>query len=194
MADLPNRPRAVMIDALSSLAHNSDVVLIDTGAGAHGGVTSFVRAADLALVVATPEPTSIADAYAMIKCLTDGGRSHDVMPRVALVVNQASGAEEAAGVHARIAAVSARFLGASPALFGWVPTDPNVSLAVRARTPFVLREPRTPASVAMARLAEEVSSRLLPHSAEHSPNADGWFVRFLRRFESPRPTAPTLAR
>lgn len=61
------------------------------GGGRTRGVTSFVRAADVAMVAVTPEPTSIADAYAMVKCLTDAGRMRENMPRVMLVVNQAAG-------------------------------------------------------------------------------------------------------
>ena len=180
IADLPRQSRAAMIDAFSSLSDSADVVLIDTGAGAHAGVTSFVRAADIALVVVTPEPTSIADAYAMVKCLTDGGRMRENMPRVMLVVNQARDEEEARAVHARIGAVSARFLGAEPGMFGWVPSDAAVSLAVRARVPFVLQEPRSSASRAMVRLAEALEARVMARRAEHAPNEGGWLARILR--------------
>lgn len=194
VADLPRQPRAAMIDALSSLSSRSDVVLIDTGAGAHAGVTSFVRAADIALVVVTPEPTSIADAYAMVKCLTDGGKLREAMPRVMLVVNQARDEAEARAVHARIAAVSARFLGAEPGLFGWVPSDGSVPLAVRARVPFVMREPRSGASMAVMRLAESVEARVLPRDSEHVANGRGWLARLLRRFDGHRGGAARMAR
>lgn len=194
IADLPRQSRAAMIDALSTLSDSSDVVLIDTGAGAHAGVTSFVRAADLALVVVTPEPTSIADAYAMVKCLTDAGRMRENMPRVMLVVNQARDEEEARAVHARIAAVSARFLGAEPGMFGWVPSDAGVSMAVRARTPFVLREPRGAASLAVMRLAEALEARLMPRCAEHAPNEGGWLARILRGLAGHRGGAVGMAR
>lgn len=194
IADMPRQSRAAMIDALSSLSDTSDVVLIDTGAGAHAGVTSFVRAADIALVVVTPEPTSIADAYAMVKCLTDAGRMRENMPRVMLVVNQARDEEEALAVHARIAAVSARFLGAEPGMFGWVPSDAGVSLAVRARVPFVLKEPRGAASMAVARLAEALEARVMPRRAEHAPNGAGWLARILRGLAGSRGGAVGMAR
>lgn len=194
IADMPRQSRAAMIDALSSLSGMSDVVLIDTGAGAHAGVTSFVRAADIALVVATPEPTSIADAYAMVKCLTDAGRMRENMPRVMLVVNQARDEEEARAVHTRIAAVSARFLGAEPGMFGWVPSDAGVSLAVRARVPFVLKEPRGAASVAVMRLAEALEARVMPRRAKHAPNEAGWLARILRGLAGNRGGAVGMAR
>ncbi len=194
IADMPRQSRAGMIDALSSLSASSDVVLIDTGAGAHAGVTSFVRAADVAMVVVTPEPTSIADAYAMVKCLTDAGRMRENMPRVMLVVNQALDEEEARGVHGRIAAVSARFLGAEPGMMGWVPSDAGVSLAVRARVPFVLKEPRGAASVAVGRLAEAVVARVMTRRDERAPNEGGWLARILRGLSGNRVGAVGMAR
>lgn len=194
MANLPRESRAAMIDALSTLSASSDVVLIDTGAGAHAGVTSFVRAADVALVVVTPEPTSIADAYAMVKCLTDAGRMREAMPRVMLVVNQAVDEEEARGVHARIAAVSARFLGAEPGMLGWVPSDAGVGRAVRARVPFVMREPRGAAGLAVGRLAGAIEERLMPCRAEHVANRGGWLARLVRWYEGNGGGAVGMAR
>src|SRR5262249_30770337 len=108
MADPPAPDPDRLIDAIPDLEHAADVVIIDTAAGVGPSVLDFLYAADLALVVATPEPTAIADAYALIKCLhagrLDAGarRDHAAQPAVALVVNQAD-PREAAAVHARIA-------------------------------------------------------------------------------------------
>ena len=59
-----------MVDALAELEQQADVIIIDTGAGISPNVLSFTRAADQVLVVTTPEPTAITDAYAVIKVIS----------------------------------------------------------------------------------------------------------------------------
>lgn len=162
MAGLDETERAGLINGLAELDRDSDVIVIDTGAGVSPGVTSFVQASDLALVVVTPEPTSIADAYAMIKCLWRGPASAALpcAAEVGLVVNQAADAAEGIAVHTRIAAVAQRFLGFAPAMLGWIPADPALPRAVRARQPLLLADPRAGASVAVVELAGSLTRRL----------------------------------
>ena len=70
MADLGDNDRQRLVDALAQLEERADVILIDTGAGISANVLTFTRAADHVLVVTTPEPTAITDAYAVIKVIT----------------------------------------------------------------------------------------------------------------------------
>lgn len=168
MAGLDPAERAIIIDALAELDRDSDVLMVDTGAGVSPGVMSFVRAADLALVVVTPEPTSIADAYALIKCLLrgPGAPQASLTPQIGLVVNQAADAAEGSAVYARIAAVAERFLGMRPAMLGCIPADPGVPRAVRARRPFLLDQSRTGAALAVTDLAATLSRRLKLRAAK----------------------------
>ncbi|MBN4052660.1 P-loop NTPase [Roseiflexus sp. AH-315-K22] len=149
MADLGTDHRSRLLGGIAHLAESCDVLLIDTGAGLSRSVRSFVNIADRVLVVATPEPTSIADAYALIKCtLTrpENERQSDrvgvvhsaARPAIGLLVNQAASAAEAQGVHTRIASVCARFLNYPLPMVGWVSQDVRVSRSVRARQPFML--------------------------------------------------------
>src|SRR5215212_3966753 len=69
MADLTDADRQRIVAALGELESLADIILIDTGAGISPNVLSFTRAADHVLVVTTPEPTAITDAYAVIKVL-----------------------------------------------------------------------------------------------------------------------------
>src|SRR5262249_14986536 len=85
MADLTDYDRQRLINALGELEQQADVILIDTGAGISPNVLSFTRAAENVLVVTTPEPTAITDAYAVIKVINKDGQSR----RVSLLVNQA---------------------------------------------------------------------------------------------------------
>jgi flagellar biosynthesis protein FlhG len=142
MANLPPAQRQAIFSSLSEIEADSDIVLVDTGAGLSDGVTSFAAAADLTLVVATPEPTSIADAYAMIKTIAQ--LRAQIAPkagfRTAVIVNQAASPEEGRAVHGRIAATCKRFLGIEPPLLGIVSADEALPASVRARKPLVLHD------------------------------------------------------
>lgn len=157
LADLPRVEREELVEQLRELESLCDVMLIDASAGIGRAVTTFVHGADLTIVVTTPEPTSITDAYALIKCVAGraGASAGGVCGRVrvALLVNQAESEAEARFVHGRIAAVCDRFLGLRLPLLGWVAQDLRVRAAVRSRRPFVLENPRCQPSREMQRIA-----------------------------------------
>jgi flagellar biosynthesis protein FlhG len=186
MADLNESERLSLLDQFAALEAESDVLLVDTGAGLSPGVTTFLAAADLTLVLATPEPTSIADAYALIKCLRSGLRLNR-RPRLeaplALVVSQARTEQEAMSVHQRIDAVSRRFLKCPVPLAGWISEDIAVGDAVRRRVPLLLSTPAAAASQDMRRLAMHLAGRLsLPVRRPAPESTSGFFARLRRVF------------
>ena len=126
MADLAEVDRQRLIDSLCELEQTADIILIDTGAGISPNVLSFTRAADDVLVVTTPEPTAITDAYAVVKVDQQGQRAP---PRISLLVNQARSAAEAQIVYDRIAAVAKQFLNVRlfDAGYMFTPFDTEVS-------------------------------------------------------------------
>lgn len=169
MAELAGHERARLMSALDQVEDGTELLIVDTGAGLGREVLAFMQSADLALVIATPEPTSIADAYALIKCSLVGTPRPS---RVALVVNQVSSKKEAESVHARMAAVCARFLHYRLPCLGWIAQDSQVVAAVRRRTPLILDEPRCPASRDLRRLACVLVENLeLRHASD--PRAAG---------------------
>ena len=175
MADLSDHDRQRLIDAMCELENQVDVILIDTGAGISPNVLSFTRAADHVLVVTTPEPTAITDAYAVVKVLSkDGGER-----KISLLVNQVRSANEARIVHGRIAQVAKQFLGVSVLDGGHVLNDDAVPQAVRRRTPFVLGSPRSPASQCIAQLA----MRLQQGAGAAAGDNAGFFTRMGRWFK-----------
>jgi flagellar biosynthesis protein FlhG len=173
MADLTDNDRQRIVDSLGQLEEQADVILIDTGAGISPNVLSFTRAADQVLVVTTPEPTAITDAYAVIKVLHREGYDR----RVSLLVNQTRYGGEGRAVQQRIAAVARQFLGVTVYDAGSVPVDEQVPIAVRRRTPFVLGAPRCPASIAVAQLATR-----LEHGVAGKLDPGGFFNRMSRWF------------
>src|SRR5690606_25167927 len=123
-----------ILDRVGALDLGADVLLIDCGAGIGRAVLSFLAAADRCLIVTTPEPTAITDAYALIKVAVGAGGSAGAgafdtglatvdAARVSIVVNMAEGASEAMAAQERIAGVCERFLGMRPLRAGWTRRD-----------------------------------------------------------------------
>ncbi|MFO0596320.1 MAG: MinD/ParA family protein [Myxococcaceae bacterium] len=147
---LDDGQRLKLVSALEELEDEFDVVFLDAGAGIGDNVLFFIGAAQEALLVVSPEPTSLTDAYATIKvlCQDAGVRHFDV------VVNQS--AHEAMGrdIFDKLATVAGRFLDVKVRWLGWVPRDENVHRAVMAQKPLVELFPSSPATRALAQVAD----------------------------------------
>jgi len=174
MADLTDDDRQRLVDALGELEQQADVIIIDTGAGISPNVLSFTRAADHVLVVTTPEPTAITDAYAVVKVIS---RDIAAERRVSLLVNQARSSGEGRVVYERIAKVAKQFLGVGLLDAGFVLADENVQNAVRRRTPFVLATPSCPAAKCIEKLAMR-----LAQGVANAHDHGGFFNRMSRWF------------
>lgn len=173
MADLSDHDRQRLITAMGELEERVDIILIDTGAGISPNVLSFTRAADEVLVVTTPEPTAITDAYAVVKVIS----REQSQRRISLLVNQVRSPAEAAVVHERIAQVARQFLSVSVFDAGYVVTDEHVPAAVRRRVPFVIDSPKSPASQCIARLAIRLQQGVAANT-----NNGGFFNRMSKWF------------
>lgn len=139
-----------LIDILEGLDTAYDVLLIDTGAGIGDDVTWLNSSASEILVVATPEPTSIADAYALIKVLNQKHKIKDFR----FLVNQARSEAEALRVYQQITAVSDRFLNVSIDYAGHILWDDLVSQSIRQRKPIVNAYPASKAAKNFGHLAD----------------------------------------
>jgi flagellar biosynthesis protein FlhG len=140
-------------------------VLLDLGAGLGPVQRGLAAAADLLLVIATEEPTSLTDAYAVLKL----HRRDAPAGEAGLVVNMASGAAQARRVHATLDAACRGFLGAGVDLLGVVRRDPHVPAAIRAQQPLLTRHPATPAAEDLRALAGRLANGLgSPIAREHA--------------------------
>lgn len=189
MADLPDSEHRRLVRSLSELEHSSDTIFIDTGAGISPNVLSFASAADHVLVVTTPEPTAITDAYATIKVLCRAREQRDGRP-ISLLVNQVRSATEANRVYERVAGVVRQFIGADLRNAGFVPADPAVGKAVRQRSPFLISYPRCAASVCITRLAMRLEAGI----AQQEKSSEGFFGILGRTLRSRRSEALATAR
>lgn len=144
--------------AVEALDAALDVLLLDTGAGISRQVMAFALASQEIVVVTTPEPTALADAYSVIKLVAS--RSADA--RLWVVVNMASSAREGEAVFQRLAAVCRRFLGLEPEFLGSLPRDEAVVRAIQRQEPFLLAFPNAAVSRAVVALASRLMGRPKP--------------------------------
>jgi flagellar biosynthesis protein FlhG len=158
LSELSAAAQRELLEAVDCLGDRYDTVLVDTAAGIGSNARFFAGAAQEVIVVATPEPTSMADAYAMIKVLS----RHCGVTRAGLVLNQVVGKEEARDVFERLDQLCARFLPVSLDFLGTIPRDAHVREAVMAQSPLVTAYPACPASQALAKLADDILSRPAP--------------------------------
>jgi flagellar biosynthesis protein FlhG len=142
MADLVEADRKRIVTDLDALSEQADAFIIDTGAGIGRNVLSFTSSADHVVVVTTPEPTAITDAYAVMKVLVRCGTAG----KISVMVNMVRNRDEAKQVFERIASVARQFLNTDIAFSGYVVSDVAVQQAVRKRTPFVQQYPNCAAS------------------------------------------------
>jgi flagellar biosynthesis protein FlhG len=147
-----------VLDEVDALDGELDVLLIDVAPGVSSNVLYFAAAASEILVVTTPEPTAIADAYALVKVLYARWERHDFR----VLVNMAADADDARAALDRLRTVATRFLPVRLQSAGWVPFDGAVGRAVRAQTPVVIAAPDAPASRAIATVADALVTAAAP--------------------------------
>ena len=118
--------KLALLTELGALTHDMDLVLVDTASGISDAVTYFTTAAQEIIVVVTPEPSSLTDAYALVKVLTS--THHE--KRFHILANNVSGEDEARRLFDTLSRTALRFLNASLDLLGWIPRDPLLVRAV----------------------------------------------------------------
>jgi flagellar biosynthesis protein FlhG len=144
LADLEESRLMELIDSIGLLEDRADVLLVDTGAGIHQGVLAFAAAADTVVLVTTPEPTAIRDAYGILKALKNSadGKKKDIV----FVVNMANSEREGFEVANRLKMAASQFLELSVKYIGCILKDSFVEQAVRIRKPFYRLFPDSPAA------------------------------------------------
>lgn len=149
LADFQKSQVENMYHNLEHLVQGYDFLFIDTGAGISKSVLGFVAAAQEVIVVATPEPTSLTDAYSMIKILV----VYRIHPTVHVIVNRAADSSEAELIKKKIDLVTNKFLKISVKHLGCIYDDQCVPQAVRRQQPFVLEFPFSKAAKAINQVA-----------------------------------------
>ncbi len=149
IANLTEDERRDFIAELAALA-NADVLIIDCAAGVSNNVISFIAAADDALIVTTPEPTAITDAYGIIKIIATEIENLDI--GLKLVVNRVKSVVEGKRVAERVINIAGQFLNLKVDYLGCVYEDPIVHTAVIKQKPFMALDPKSKAAMCIRHL------------------------------------------
>jgi flagellar biosynthesis protein FlhG len=145
-----------ILDALHEAARHYDVVVLDLGAGLDRAVRRMAVFAELLLVVATDEPTSLTDAYAVLK-LHAGDAAPDGAGEARIVVNLAKTHVAGERTYGALSRACRKFLGLQPALAGVIRRDDRVRDAIRHQTPLLVRHPGCPAAADVEAIAAQVA-------------------------------------
>ncbi len=176
MANLGPDDQGLLGEVLQAMMAPFDYVLLDTAAGLGPAVLWFNTISDISLVVATPDPTALTDAYAMIKVLFQTYQRR----RFGIVINYVQNQREARQTFETLDRAAHRFLDLRLDYLGAVPADPAVKKAVREQVPFLHSASNSKAAQSLVELADRLR-HLRSHQLESAkPSDQGLKVQILR--------------
>ncbi len=170
IANLSEEERQIFIHELSELS-SADVIIIDTSAGVSNNVLSFIAAADEAIIVTTPEPTAITDAYGIIKIIAT--EIDNLSLNLKLIVNRVRSVTEGKKVAERVINIAGQFLNLKVDYLGYVYDDPAVHQAVLRQRPFLAMDAKGKASICVQHMVGRLE--------KVSVGENGGIGRFLRK-------------
>ena len=153
LANISERQMAYLIDNFEYLDSISDIILVDTGAGISKSVINFVKASNETVIVTTPEPTSITDAYALIKTIRE---EESDIPEFKIVVNKVDNIKEGIEIYDKLQKVSAKFLDIKLDYLGSIPYDNNLVKAVKQQRPAAVSFPNSPFSKSLEAMSAKI--------------------------------------
>ncbi|UHA73919.1 MinD/ParA family protein [Paenibacillus sp. 481] len=180
LLDLPTEQLESFLQQMEALADRYDVILFDTGAGLSKETIRFISAADETFVVTTPEPPSIADAYALIKVVS--GMFSDTQFR--LVINRAMDWNEGQQTANKLQSVAQQFLKIELPTLGYLFDDPLVMQAVKKQMPFSLLYPDSIVSKQIRQLAQVYVKGQQQTDHNHNGGVKQFLHKWLRRWSN----------
>lgn len=161
-----------LVDNLKNLEDMTDTIIFDTSAGVSPNMLRLIYASHVTLLVTTPEPTAVVDAYALIKIISEQGHSAGIK----LIINKVSNPVEAAAVMDGLVRVAEKNVDLHISKLGSIAHDPNMQKAIRMQVPILVSFPNCTASANIDSIA-----RKLLDTQEQEPERHG-IRRFLERF------------
>lgn len=162
-----------LISSLAFLNDESEFILVDTGAGLSQNVMSFIRAASEVILVVTPDPSAITDAYALIKNITAQDK------QIRIVINRVESNKEGQDVFNKIQSAAKKFLKVDVENLGFIYEDPNVRKSVRQQIPFTISNPNCLASKGIDLIAASLTA-----GKETPDNVSGFDVFLSKLFNN----------
>jgi flagellar biosynthesis protein FlhG len=157
--------------AFSLFEHEYDTIIVDTGAGVSNNVLSFVLGADTVLLVVTPDPASIADAYGMIKVI----RHTNKTLKIVMIANMVDNMESGENLYKKMKLMVNRFLNSEIIYGGAIPRDTLIARSVKRQRPLAIEHP---SSIPMNAI-KMVTRRLLRIPKSDGKDRLSFFDRFI---------------
>lgn len=171
--DLQQEERKVFLDKLENLS-GFDYILMDTGAGINRSALAFIACSDDVIVITTPEPTSLTDAYSLIKTVDH----FKVKDKVKIVINRALDEEEGVQTYNRLYSVITKFLDIEASFLGYILDDRKLVKGVREQIPFLVKYPSSDA----AKCIDIISNKILENNTNQGIGAKGLFKKLFKLF------------
>lgn len=178
LINLDKNSLEAFIANMSILDQIADYILIDTGAGLSDHVMNFVLSADEVLLVMTPEPTSITDAYALVKTVSRTKKDC----RINVLINRADNENEAESVYNNFSMVAERFLGMKLNKIGYLPFDQLFIKSVKMQRPYLLNYPKNLTSKLFINIADSLAERDQGQNNISQHGIKGFINRFVGLF------------
>lgn len=172
LANLTMEEKSNLIEALKEISY-ADYIIIDTAAGISSNVLDFVVSAHETIVVTTPEPTSITDAYGIIKAIVTESDN----PNIKLVLNRVKNPTEANKVAKKIIDICHQFLNVQIDNLGFIYEDTIVSDAVRKQAPFVQMYPNSNVALCVNHIARRMMNMNIPDEQSGIQRFMNFFAR-----------------
>ncbi len=153
VANLTDEEREGFVSEIESLSY-ADIIIVDTGAGVGQNVLSFIAAAEEVIVITTPEPTAITDAYGIIKIISTEVNNPSL--EIKLVVNRVNTIFEGRKVAERVIGIAGQFLNVKVDNLGIIYNDPVVPQGVIRQTPFFVLDPNCKASICLKHIVSRL--------------------------------------
>lgn len=171
--NLEEKERLAFIEKLTSL-DEYDYIFIDTGAGINKNVLAFIACSEETIVITTPEPTSLTDAYSLIKA-TDHFKLTDTAN---VIVNRAFSIKDGEETYNKLKRAVDKFLTIKINYLGSISEDRKLVEGVRAQVPFTILHPKCDAS----RSIERISNKLIGDASVENMGAEGLFKKLFSLF------------
>jgi len=170
-SELSNKQQSRILKALQLLEKQFDYILIDTAAGISENVIRFLQSAQYAVVVISPEPTSLTDAFSLIKVLQ---RRHYDKPIYALV-NMAKNYKHSMDVFKRFSHAINKYVHLKVRYLGYIPMDRAMRNAVATQSPVIISEPNSPAARCITLLTKILLKHFKPEEMPEHSISEFWY-------------------
>jgi len=180
LANLTSGQLKILVNVMYQLDSIADIIIIDTGAGISDNVMEMILSSAEILLVATPEPASITDAYVLLKTLKgQEGYNKDLL-KIRLLGNRTQTREEGRELFEKLDSVVGKFLGMEMDYMGAVPYDSFLQKAVMKQRPVSIAYPNAPSSKAIQELASILENKSSRHISPSGSGLSGIFAKILR--------------